>query len=303
MRSWISRISAVMVLACALAGSGLAAAADPLTPAEFRDAFVAELQRQAPRANVRIIDETELRIVAKPGDEEQIAYLDNAYRRYRADPETLTDILQRHVGLSVNAATDGPLITAENAMVVVRHIDFLAGQEELRSKSPRKDGKPQSPLVYRKLPGDLVMLIVSDQPQAYLYVSQEDVIEAMGSLDAAWTRAIANTEGRIGEADGSEVGAILVLTTRQGSGTSLLVVDSFWDKMQAAGLGNPVLILADRNTLVVAFEGREDSIRDLKQVARGLIEDPEEFGEPVVSDSLLVRRGGKWVLYADYPYR
>ena len=72
MRSWISRISAVMVLACALACSGLAAAADPLTPAQFLDACVAELQRQAPGAKVRIIDETELRIVAKPGGGEKL---------------------------------------------------------------------------------------------------------------------------------------------------------------------------------------------------------------------------------------
>lgn len=302
MRSWIWRISAVIALAFGLTASGLAAAAEPLTPLQFRDAYVAELQRQIPGAKVRVVSETELRIIAKPGDEEQIAYLDNAYRRYRAAPETLNEVLQRHVGVSVNAGKDGPLITPENAMVVVRHKDFLAAQAEMRSK-PQKDGRPQSPLAWRALPGDLIMLIVSDQPQAYLYVSPDDLIETMGSVEAAWTRAIANTEGRIGEADGSEAGAIVILTTRNGSASSLLVVDAFWNKLEKAGLGSPVVFLADRNTLTVAFEGKADSIRDLKLIARGLIDEPEEFGEPVVSPSMLVRRNGKWQLYADYPYR
>lgn len=303
MRSWIWRISAVMTLICGLATSGFALSADPLTPAQFRDAYVAEVQRQIPSAKVKVISETEVRIIARPGEEEQIAYLDNAYRRYRADPSTLEDLLRRHAGLSSKATTEGPLITPANAMVVVRHMDMLRDQEALRSKAPRKDGRPQSPLVYRPLPGDMAMVIVSDQPEAYLYVSEEDVVEAMGSINAAWAQATANTEGLIGEAEGDEVGAIVVLTTKHGSASSLLVVDDFWERVGKSGLSAPVVLLVDRNTVAMAFENNADSLRDLKLVARGLVEEPGEFDEPMVSSSLLIRRNGKWVLYADYPYR
>lgn len=303
MRSWIWRISAVVVLATGLAWSGLAAAAEPLTPAQFRDAYVAELRKQAPNASIKVISETELHIKGGPDADEQIAYLDNAYRRYRADPAALEEVLARHVTSTTSTLMGTPSITAENAIVLVRQAEFSDDYEALMRAKPPKDGKAPGPLAVRPLPGNLVLVIASDQPTAYLYSSAADVVENLGSLDAAWTRAIANTEALIGEADGSEAGAIVVLTTRKGSGSSLLVVDSFWDKIEASGLGAPVVLLADRNTVAMAFEGNADSIRDLKLIARGLVEEPGKFDEPMLSSSLLIRRKGQWVLYADYPYR
>jgi hypothetical protein len=96
----------------------------------------------------------------------------------------------------------------------------------------------------------------------------------------------------------------VVLTTQNGSASSLLVVDDFWRKVEkATDMGAPVVLLADRNTVALAFEGNADSMRDIKMIARGLVEEPEEFSEPMETSSLLVWRNGKWVLYADYPYR
>lgn len=291
------------MLAWSLSAPAMAVAADPLTPAQFRDAYIAELRKQVPDVAVRVISETELRIKAKGADEEQIAYLDNAYRRYRADPAALDQTLRQHVGVTVNAMTRTDTITAANALVLIRQADFLDSYKEMLRSQPPKDGKPQGPLAFRPLPGGLIMLIAADYPDAYRYSSSEDVVEKLGPLDEAWSKAIANTERLIGEADGAEAGAIVVLTTRNGSASSLLVVDSFWRKLEASGLGSPVVLLADRNTLAVGFEDRAESLGDLKMIARKLVEEPGEFDEPMLSSSLLARRNGQWTLYADYPYR
>ncbi|HYE44639.1 MAG TPA: hypothetical protein VEA44_02580 [Caulobacter sp.] len=301
MRSWIWRFSAVFVLAAGILSAGLAGAEDPLTRAEFRDRYVAELARAAPKLKVVVVSETELKIIGE-GGEEQTQYLDNPYRMYRNDPAALDETLARFVRVVLAAdQADGANVTAKNVIVLVRPAEFVEGYEAMvREKGDRE--KP-SRLAHRPLPGGLAAIIAADQPDAYQYPPEVDIVQALGPIDGAWKMALANTAVLIGKPDGEEVGGLVLISTPGGSASSLLVVEDFWVQLEKAGLGAPVVMLSSRDTLVIGFEGRKDSLRDLKLVARKLVEEPGEFDEPMLSSALLAWRDGRWELYADYPYR
>jgi hypothetical protein len=300
MRSWILRFSAVIILAASLLSAGMATAEDPLSKKEFLDYYVAELARAAPQMKVEVVSDLELKITGPDGGE-KTQYLDNAYREYRANPEALDETVARFVRVATALVEDeGSSLTASNAIVLVRSMEFVESHEALlaeRGETLQKGG-----LAYRPLPGGLIAVIAADRPDVYSYSMQQDVIDRLGPLDGAWKIALANTPGLIGKPEGEEVGGLVLITTPGGSASSLLVVDDFWATLEKTGLGVPVVLVTSRDSLLIGFEGRRDSLRDLKLIGRKMVEEPGEFDEPMLSSALLAWRKGKWELYEEYPY-
>lgn len=300
MRSWILRIAAVFVLGAGLWSAGMAAAEDPLSKKEFLDYYLAELARAAPETKVVVVSDLELKITG-PDGVEKTQYLDNAYREYRANPEFLDETVARFVRVATALVeVEGSALTAGNAIVLVRSMEFIESYEALLAEqveAPDKGG-----LAYRPLPGGLVAIIAADRPDVYSYSMQQDVVDKLGSLDRAWNIALANTPGLIGKPEGEEIGDLVLITTPGGSASSLLVVDDFWATLEKTGVGVPVVLVTGRNTLLIGFEGRRDSLRDLKLIGRKMVEEPGEFDEPMLSSALLAWRNGKWELYEAYPY-
>jgi hypothetical protein len=302
MRFWLSRIALILVLVAGSAWWGTARAEEPLTEAQFRDRYIEQLAIIAPDIKVTIVSDTELALV-RPKGEESKQFLGNAYRNYRADPEALDDILQRFARA---AATPDRFkgLTSTTAIVLVRPADFVAGYEDAMLSEPTRKSPKAARLVRRPLPGGLVAVLAGDAPDAYLYLPEETVIEALGPVDQAWRSALSNTPGLIGEAKADELAAgLALLTTEKGAASSLLVLDDFWNKTAATDLGAPVVLVASRDAILLTFEDHEEGMVAIKRLARSLTEDSGEFEEPPLSASLLVWRSGAWSVLSDYPYR
>lgn len=287
-------------MACGLLWGGASSADEPLSKKQFLDHYVSELTRAAPQIKVVVVSDLELKIIG-PDGEEKTQYLDNAYREYRANPEALDQTVARFVRVATTLIEGGgSALTADNAIVLVRSVAFVESYEALLIE--RGDTSKRGGLAYRPLPGGLIAIIAADRPDVYSYSMQEDVVETMGSLDRAWTVALANTPDLIGKPEGEEVGALVLVTTTGGAASSLMVVDDFWVTLEKTGVGMPVVLVTGRDSLLIGFEGRRDSLRDLKLIARKMVEEPGEFDEPMLSSALLAWRNGKWELYGEYPY-
>ncbi|HET6630960.1 MAG TPA: hypothetical protein VFG91_14400, partial [Woeseiaceae bacterium] len=86
-----------LIAALALFLLSVIAAGDPrmLEPQEFADSYIRQLQSKLPEAEIEHLDTLHLS-VGFPGSEGMQVYLDNAWRSYLQNPDSLTAVLDMY---------------------------------------------------------------------------------------------------------------------------------------------------------------------------------------------------------------
>lgn len=296
MRSWILRISAVVVGAVAAVGGASAAEATLLTAPQFREAYLEVVLQLAPGTQYRVDSDFELVLMGPEG--EARVFLGNAYEDYRRQPTDLEDLLRRQATTALQVVQPERAIDGSKLLVVVRSLALRDGYEE--SALEAGAAPEQYKLFSRPLPGKLAAIVVLDAGDSLRYPSATELTEAFGSADRIWALAMANTPKRVGS---PQVEPLSFTTAISGDGvaTSLLLMDDFWADFGRSHPGRPVVFIAGNDLLLVADADNADAMMQLRKMARDGWERRDQFGEPMSLD-LLTRGPEGWVVFASYPY-
>lgn len=272
------RLALGLALAIALiAASGCARAAEPMSMAAFRDAYVAEIRKEFPSVTVKVVSDDVVEVTAAP-QRTATAYLDRAYALYRQHPSQLSAILKLFVG-NVVAINGNPSFTAGQLRVLVRPASYL---------TPSGLGKQ---LLYRPLAGDLIALVAVDEPTKYIYPPADELRATlkMGD-DALWARALENTDHKLpGVPSDAGEKAVAAFTTGEGLASSMLAEPRLWDT-PALQSGGPIVVAPVNKDLVFLVRlGDAGRVAALRKAAAESAKDPDGL-----TTQVFVRRNGAW---------
>jgi hypothetical protein len=287
MLRWAVRLLAMVAMVAAMAGvAGETLAQELISRLDFREAYAARLEKAIPGVKIVRKGEAELELTL-PDGRTMTAFLDNAYMDYRKDPDGLDQLLERHARSVASATLERPL-EASRIVVIVRHEAFVSSQMDLTQGAKTEEVKP----LYRRLGGGLVAIVGQDEPESVFVPPRQDLIDRFGDEDKVWAMALANTSKVLGEVNVERLGdgTILLVTAAPSYAPSLLVLDR-WNAEPLVDEGNPVVVVVDRDAIIVTRDRNPDNLLLLGRIMRGLRDD----GTPALSDEILVLKSGEWI--------
>ena len=278
----ISRVAALLLLLGAAAP--LLAQDAPLTPVQFRDRLAAGMTAGT-GASVTMVDERTFRLRRADGEELSI-YTENAYGRYREDPSQLSSIISNFVATFVQSKDpddDG----LDQLVVIVRPSDYIS-----RSVAPGASLANFPPS--HEMAGDLAFFLAVDSPKSLRTARKADLERWKVDESAAWQRAIANGQKRMGSVQllryKGENGAT-GMVAESGLAPTLLADPAFCGPASPDGPGHMVILLLDRESFLLGTPNDEDMYARFWKAAK-----EEISAGSSLSSTPLTCRDGHWVV-------
>jgi len=183
-----------------------------------------------------------------------VLYLGNLYEECAADPHHLNDRVARFVrGLTDRRAAPPSWSAARQAVLPVLRSSLMA--------APASDGSPR-PLSHPAVPF-LAELVVVDEPDTMMYVTDHQLGEWSVSADEVFATARANLAARAAAPGSTGVEAPALIRIIDEYAPSFLLLDGWLEGMSAAVGGSPVAFAADRESLLVTADGALDRLFEL----------------------------------------
>lgn len=282
---WRRTGALVLLVAFCLSGLDSAAAADLLSPNQFRDAYVAAIRTARPDLKVTTSGAGEIDLVFPDGHKE-FAFIDNAYSRYVSDPSQLRPILERYVAvLFSSAAMDQTSIKIDSLFVTIRPTTYLQLSRARFGKGRDNDGP-----MTRPFSGDLLEFIAEDTPQTIGIPVRSEVRKATKLTDEElWAQALATGAKLHGPLDVKVIApGLVVVGANQSMASTTLLDGSLLAIPEVRAFGGRFAVLIGKDSILV---GKTDDLSAIEAM-RSL---GQKFPADWVSGTLYApAAGGGW---------
>jgi uncharacterized protein YtpQ (UPF0354 family) len=237
------------------------------------------LQERLPGYTIQFTAESLLYIVSPEG-KEQACNLDNLWLRYSKSLEDRRDLLEGFVKIVATAYEYGHL-KRENIVAIVTNSSYLSLQNANRK------------LMTEHLCGDLWIVYALDEPDRIKTLGPGDVITAAVSEAELRTLAVENLRRILPQIECHGAGPWYLLTAGTGYAASLLLFDDIWESLKDSVDGDIVATVPSRDVLMYTGSKSAEGISFIRKRS----EEIAKNGPYAISDSLIVREGGKWAIF------
>jgi uncharacterized protein YtpQ (UPF0354 family) len=138
---------------------------------------------------------------------------------------------------------------------------------------------------------------VWDEPNGMRFATEAESEQYAMSLVQMIERAKANFLKHRPAVTLSEHGPLLVAQTRDCYDATLLVDDDWLMEMSARLQGNLIACAPARHILLIGGDGREGTVKEMRHAAERI----ELGGDHLITNTILVRRDGKWEEFRESP--
>jgi hypothetical protein len=288
-------IALLRLLALSLLLSAVPVSAAPTSEsaAAFTQAFVDELQRQAPQRRWTVKAPLEL----QSQDGKQQVFLDNAWAALRSGREDLASLVRQRLAVAERLDAVDAALSPEEIVPLLKPQSYL---DAVRAQFLRvKPEGGELPIAHADWAEGLLLVYAQDQPAGMRMLSPKDAA-ALGA-DALRSLALENL-GRLVRAQGG-----LRWQRQQGSGGAIVYraqLDRNYEASAAllpgsmAGLelrGEPLVFALSRELVLLTGSDDAEGIALLRDVARRLL---EQLPYAISAQPYRVRADGRWVRVA-----
>ncbi len=248
---------------------------------EFFLLFFKLLNERMPGASLEMLDESSIRIIDS-GRETSVMYMDNAWIDYSRSPKDRRAMLERFVALAISLVPPERPLQRDHIVAIVKDIEYLSSF------------KPQKPAMCEHICADLWAVYAEDFPDRIVSLTRES-IEAAGLL-ASELRGLAleNLSRIMPEAERNGIGPWYMLTAGGSYTASLLLFDSLWDDIAGTVDGDLVAAVPSRDVLMYTGSNSREGIAAIREHAASIL----ATGNYLISDTLIVRSGGRWNVFS-----
>ncbi|HTW94917.1 MAG TPA: DUF1444 family protein [Tepidisphaeraceae bacterium] len=239
------------------------------------------------------LDEVERVEQASP--EELLVYRKGEKNPYRAYLNNLHRLLQR-TGVEARSlefyrflrgqrellSPDSTAPDLSQLRLVIKDDRFL---QHVEQRAPGLKG-----LLKRKLVADIWSVCVWDAPNGMRFANIEEPEKYGLSPDEVLDRALKNFLENRPTVELSRQGALFIAQTRDSYDSSLLLDDRWWDEMASKVQGELLACVPARHVVLIGGAARPQTVEEMCQAAQRI----EAGGDHLVTDTILVRRNGKW---------
>lgn len=222
--------------------------------------------------------------------EEQTAFLNNAYNAYKTEPSSLDSIIERFVKASLET-----VLHAQNDEInlkqIVPVIKDSAYPGEIKA-SLVQSGHDISAFdqYHEQLNDGLLVFYALDTEHNIRYLTAKEV-ESLGmKKDKLRELAISNLDASLPKINREGANGLYMLTAGGTYEASLLLFEQIWDKKNFDVKGDILIAIPSRDMLLVTGTEDNESIAKVKSLCKEIIKE----GGYTLTDQLFKRTDNKW---------
>lgn len=227
-----------LLLTLAIALTATPQALAQIGPSAFRDAVVTAARADNTDYDIKITGPLTFTLNGNPAD------LNTGYGEYLRDPSELDSIVRKWVDLFA-VADESPAHAdlIQRLVVLIRNRAYI--------EAIPADAEPSKSPVWRPLAGDMIAVLMVDNPTTRTSVTGDLLVSSGIAADEAWRTAQDNSRDAMGplQIGGYGPGGPIAITAESGLATSILADPS------ACDIGGPLagafVLVVDRDTFII----------------------------------------------------
>lgn len=278
MRSISSFLFGLFILSCNSKNS-------IMTEKEFAQVYLDSLSKKYPSIKFEL--NPDLTITSKKGDLDYKHYIDNAFIAYKAEPDSISDIISGYVASTTDLYVGTKTVNVDNVVPVIKPVEYL---DEINSLS--KDGK-SFPMITEKYNDQLVIAYAEDSKNSIKYLTEDDFKNLSISRDTLKSMALRNFEKIIPNIQRQGDNGLFMITAGGDYEASLILLSFIWTKENFPVDGDFIVAIPNRDMLMVTGSKNKTGIAKIKEI----VADSYKTGNYQVSDKLYKWTGNKFEKY------
>ncbi len=247
---------------------------------EFVLLCVKLIQESLPKATVEMIGETTVRIKNAEG-KEYTTYFDNAWIAYSRKDEERQSLIERHIRVASSSFDSAGSLLPEQIVALIKDSEYV--------ESLNKTGNS----VLEHMCGDLWIVYAVDKPESIVSLARTDMTAAGIAQENLRYLALENLHRIMPSAERHGDGPWYWIFAGGDYTASLLLFDSIWEQLADSVEGDIVAAVPARDTLLFTGSESPEGLKMIKEQANHVV----TTGNYVVSDTLIVRRDGRWEVF------
>jgi uncharacterized protein YtpQ (UPF0354 family) len=238
------------------------------------------LQERLPDFSIQFVGESVLRIGNKDG-KESTTYLDNLWLKYSNGDEDRAELIEKYVRMTFSLSTTKMDATRQNIVAMIKDSQYM----EMIT--------PSMETMTEHLCGDLWIVYAVDRPETTSTLSNKEMKAAGVSEGELRLLTEQNLKRILPEVQRHGDGTWYLLTAGANYVASLLLFDGMWDQLAETVDGRIVATVPTRDVLM--YTGSQ-SVEGLSSIRERSVKIANS-GSHAISDSLIMREGGKWAIF------
>ena len=257
-----------------------------LTEDEFTRLYAQAVGAVFTNATVKIVGKRELSMKFTGGNEQK-AFLDNAWIEAANNPTGRVEIVRRYLK-ALTYSTESGLPNTNRIVPVIRGEAYVKQIAELGATTTNR-------IVWEPLAADLDVVYAIDGEGTITFLREDDWKQLGFDLPALRKLAIQNLRRLMPELKRVGDGPTFMLVGNGNYESSLLLADGMWANEAKSINGEIVAAVPARDMLIFTGSQSPDGLKKLRQV----VEEVQKNSSHLISNTILVRRNGKWEKFSD----
>ena len=268
-------------------------AAELVSKLDFTKQYVAKVEATYPGVKGQIVGPLEITFTRNDGTESK-SFLENAYRQYSNDPDSLHETISKYVDslqslYSPNESETN--LAVENLFPVIKHKKYITEIQRLQKKFDNAKETGAFPYYYEQLNAELVVLYAFDSEKSMSLAQLKD-IEALGLHPGQLRKiAVGNLSRYLPQLKRQGDETLSMLIADGNYEASLLLFDDIWTKDNFSVKGDIVVFVPSRDIVLVTGSDDKDGL----QKAREIIQNNE--WSYFISAMAYVRKNNTWAVF------
>ena len=229
---------------------------------------------------MEMTDDSTVRIV-QPDGKESTTFMANVWVNYSQDVEGRREMLERYKRLAISLHEPVEDISRERIVATMKDAQFMTLFKE-------KDD-----VMAEHLCGDLWVVYAADLQDRIRSLTRTHLSEAGIAESELRELAKDNLQRVLPSAEQHGDGPWYLLTAGGDYTASLLLFDGLWDDLADSVEGDVVAVVPSRDVLLYTGSRSKEGIASIRQRAADII----ATGSYLISETLIVRSGGKWDVF------
>jgi uncharacterized protein YtpQ (UPF0354 family) len=256
-----------------------------MTERKFTELYISEMSKKYTDVKYKII--SDLAVDADYKGKEFSHYLDNAYKDYKMQPDSLDQVIARYVSSAIELYKGPEPINVDDIVPIIKPTDHLEGLKQLS----KEIGKEQEPwIVYEEYNSALIIVYAENTKKSIRYFTKEDFDKLKIPRDSLRALATRNLDRVLPEIQSKGENGTFMITAGGDFEASLVLLTSIWNNENFKVKGDFVIAIPNRDILMVTGSKDEQGIKTIKDIT----DESFETGNYQVSPYLFKWEGVKF---------
>lgn len=228
---------------------------------EFAQLYVNYLSKSYPEARFEIAND--LIIKGSYKGKEFSHYLDNAFKEYKMEPDSVDEVISRYVASSGSLYKESEPVVLSQIVPIIKPIDFF---QEVKQLSTENGGDKEPSIVYENYNSQLIIVYAENTEVSIKYLTQEDFSKLSIHKDSLRALAVKNLKAVLPEVQSKGGNGTYMISAGGDFEASLILLTKMWTSDNFKVKGDLVIAIPNRDLLIVTGSEEERGLKTIKDI-------------------------------------